>query len=648
MNNYVGPKYKTIILNPVKTLDIEQSRPSSKGLWLKRGIIKVEHAVVNRAYVLHTCDVDLIKAGVTTVKAVKDWTLFAASMLPLLNRAVPKKETRTFRKAFSTSLKIMKYAFAAVTSPIAGFIKPSWSVTIHEKLGLYTPRVATKVELTPIIHSASSEDLESLDSEETESVAGSASGSEESEPEVEITLDKRKEPVEVEEDERVIARERQADEIIRKVLSKTASLNPTQLDLLALVYVSHFKMFKIDPDKVLKHGFGTAFKECVVNSHPQICKFLELKERYRSESKLTDSVLETYLIMAMMKDEPDNLDNFYRELGKARLIHNLLASFSEELGFIGTLFGTEANDRIQSQIGRELAFKIGETDLFKRFQSIRYQVSLEDLKAEIFTQLDLGNVIIEIIKEFLTSKELKILTNKEMQKVMQKKFQDVFNDKFTEIEALVERRKRRMIVGVKEENRVFGKWGFPFELPLIQGFEDEQAILGGGICWGNCHNLAKQEKANPEKLIRKIELTSGDRKMQAELELRFNKEPRILGAEQEINCFDEISDYSQLSDKALEILANHDEELQDEAYIVGMTLKGPNSSHQVYFRADPVNEIYHFYDPNLGLSKEFPLDREHPSYADPAQEMLECFQDFMTHTYEHCFNRITFRKDMNS
>jgi hypothetical protein len=181
------------------------------------------------------------------------------------------------------------------------------------------------------------------------------------------------------------------------------------------------------------------------------------------------------------------------------------------------------------------------------------------------------------------------------------------------------------------------RWGYPIVKDLIQGIQDTGETLGRGVCKALATRLMLFEQRMPacdtQQLLREVAILPRDRMRQARYKQDgFDNDLRIWGIERYEILFNCRSTERLFSHIQFDFLSARAERTQG---VLGLILEGPNWAHAVYLRIDHERNEIHFFDPNLGMSKNFYAG---DLVVDTAR-MLECFTDHVNHAYPDC-NRI--------
>lgn len=194
---------------------------------------------------------------------------------------------------------------------------------------------------------------------------------------------------------------------------------------------------------------------------------------------------------------------------------------------------------------------------------------------------------------------------------------------------------------LKKQLEWYKDWGKYLSKELIQGSEDEQEIFTEGVCLAMTMRLNVMEQKNAmisnEELANNIVIKPTDRYNQA-----YYKMAKISRVKEEEN--DILKNFNQIhftksllsrnNIKETETLFDmqmnsFDMEWLENPEIASALRKTKGllnigiSGHALLMRLDEERKIYHFFDPNVGLTKNF----------ESAEQMIQCFNSLLAATY---------------
>ncbi|NGX38222.1 MAG: hypothetical protein K1000chlam2_01394, partial [Chlamydiae bacterium] len=174
--------------------------------------------------------------------------------------------------------------------------------------------------------------------------------------------------------------------------------------------------------------------------------------------------------------------------------------------------------------------------------------------------------------------------------------------------------------GVRGALRWHETWGFPIQKDLIQGIHNDSDALGSGVCYAVSTRLALHEQRNPtlpsEALLPLVALLPEDRLNQAEYAIVRDPAPFQLtdftaleGARQRRRGYREPEPLfiAQNARDFIEQMFARDlpARLRASNGVLVIRLFYAEGAHRCYLRIDPEHRVIHFFDPNIGLSRNF-------------------------------------------
>lgn len=242
---------------------------------------------------------------------------------------------------------------------------------------------------------------------------------------------------------------------------------------------------------------------------------------------------------------------------------------------------------------------------------------------------------------------------------------------------------------LSKELHFFGKWGENLHSEMVQGFGDEQAVLGEGICFGLCQNLQIDGIKNPhlslEELIRRNPIGGAQRFFQglyagalkteglhilpSEFAHKQGVEERgvfsIIHRSGMIKIFKEstpslvetspevqkkidisvnvIAQQYQLNDKDIVISSDGQfmEDLKKEIKTRDLSasqgwlrLSLSGAGHTIALRIDEKNQRVWLFDPNIGF---FAFEKSEKSFTESRDQCLDCLKDVLDLYYPKTF-----------
>jgi len=522
--------YTTTIFDPIKSLELAQNRSPVEGNWAYRGVVNTERAIADRLKALHTFDVDLISAGATTLSAVANWTLFCGSLIPLVSRAVSNDFKTQFLLALSTSLKVVKFVMAAVVSPFAGVINPSWSVTLHEKMGLHECQ-----SISPLT------------------------------------------------DDNNVCKRLQASEMVELVAQ-----NLKQFEVCLFTK----KIFQLN-------GFDIPSYEKITEQEKELLTEVlfdhikTLPNDVLSDEEVTKILLSLKLCL---------VDIFlHRSVDRERILSGRKKIY-QMFHVLSSAFESRFNP-IVGKFNREIATKLSTCS------SSEIRMSQHQFCSESF----MGDFLVQFIK----------------------KFPEVI------------------------DNMLIGESGIEGVLKAVDSIRDLSSTLyhvKSLISLRNCEKVATFEAANLTMRAESFDLDNLHR-LDSSLISGFFKQHRDtvkrlrndrFHSKEYMNVYTHaiVSDFHRFSKKEFErVIKNklfnphngfYQRSLRQIHSMVMVNLSNmKKGAHRLLLRADPVNEIFHFYDPNTGISKEF----------ENRDELISRFADYMVSMYQDEYDFVWFSQN---
>lgn len=194
---------------------------------------------------------------------------------------------------------------------------------------------------------------------------------------------------------------------------------------------------------------------------------------------------------------------------------------------------------------------------------------------------------------------------------------------------------------LKKQLEWYKDWGKYLSKELIQGSEDEQEIFTKGVCLAMTMRLNVMEQKNAmisnEELANNIVIKPTDRYNQAYYSMA--KRSKVYEEEDDI-----LKDFNQIHFTKSWLSRNNIKKTETLFYMqmnsfdlewlenpeIASALRKTNgllnigiSGHAILMRLDEERKIYHFFDPNVGLTKNF----------ESAEQMIQCFNSLLASTY---------------
>lgn len=190
------------------------------------------------------------------------------------------------------------------------------------------------------------------------------------------------------------------------------------------------------------------------------------------------------------------------------------------------------------------------------------------------------------------------------------------------------------------------QWGNPIEKDLVQGVRDSSECLGGGVCDAISTRLMLLEQRNPlisqDHLHSQVTLLPEDRFHHAEYILsdhstlaRRTEGPQNTRNERLLrHGIRELQPHFIAYSLAefLEKMFSRSlpGQLKETNGVLGIYLSYNDfdDGHMCYLRIDPEHQVIRFFDPNIGMSKNF-YPQEGGDFEAAIQEMSTCFADHL-------------------
>ncbi len=198
----------------------------------------------------------------------------------------------------------------------------------------------------------------------------------------------------------------------------------------------------------------------------------------------------------------------------------------------------------------------------------------------------------------------------------------------------------------------YQKWGAHIQTEMIQGFDNKDEVLGGGVCWAICQRVrffAQQyPDITPQSLAKKFKIKAQDRYHQASYGIKFAIASENAFQKSKIPQFIQKAKFEErkifeclykANEDALNAYFNSHQDLltQSCGWIeLGLILKNQSnlSGHALLVRLDPIKNRYWIIDPNIGF---FCFENSGIPPQEAQKECLNCLKDLISTFYPTIF-----------
>lgn len=196
--------------------------------------------------------------------------------------------------------------------------------------------------------------------------------------------------------------------------------------------------------------------------------------------------------------------------------------------------------------------------------------------------------------------------------------------------------KQEKIPNSIEKSVLFYKnWGKYLKAEMIQGLENEDEVLGKGVCNAVCQRIEmvgqKNPAITPEEMAKHIEIRQIDRFRQGVHHMAIDLPKELLlkeGFKKDELLFhffynpEDGIKYEDLKTKELENSSGWTH--------IGLAFQGENTGHAIMMRLDPQQGRAWLFDPNVGL---LCFEEDKKSYQNAKNDCLACFKALMEYNY---------------
>ncbi|WP_068467948.1 hypothetical protein [Candidatus Protochlamydia phocaeensis] len=254
------------------------------------------------------------------------------------------------------------------------------------------------------------------------------------------------------------------------------------------------------------------------------------------------------------------------------------------------------------------------------------------------------------IRQFFSKKKIKEIFNDPSIQV--EKFRSLLENnqaKYIDREDLkIKWEKAQHIDIIQKDLQFYTKWGKNIVIEMIQGYSNDNEVLGKGVCWGLCQRIRLKAQSNPDiavqDLAAEIQLTNEDRYLQGLHFLNtanravlprhllrkegFAKDKCILDLVYDANEPDLKNWFKKQETK----LASSQGWLHISLI---MEKEGTRAGHAILIRQDMQRQHFWVFDPNMGFLR---FESEGKTKEDAQEDMLTFIKELVEHMYPFTFN----------
>lgn len=195
------------------------------------------------------------------------------------------------------------------------------------------------------------------------------------------------------------------------------------------------------------------------------------------------------------------------------------------------------------------------------------------------------------------------------------------------------------------------QWHYPIERGLIQGQQDESEVLGDGVCHAVSTRLLLLQQRNPRisaaDLLSRVAILPVDRFTQAEYAMSRGRGRMYFFHRQGIEDINPLFQIDSVHNFKDQLMPHIRAALPQTHGLVDLSYGhegGDESwSHASHLRIDLENHVIRFFDPNIGMSKNFYPEEAGGDVDAAIDQMLNCFVSHLENLYPDINNIIAYQ-----